>query len=309
PPMIISKIEKPEALEVIDEIIDASDGIMVARGDLGIEIPPEKVPLVQKKLIRACNNAGKPVITATQMLDSMIRNPRPTRAEASDVANAILDGTDALMLSGETAAGKYPVEAVRTMASIAFEMEQAMLAPEGRGWRAPAHVSHRSDDVTDAVSYSTCETAESLGASAIITATSSGRTARSVARYRPHTRVVAVTPNAITQRQLMLTWGIMPLLSKVAGEAQTVVRDSVARAVEAGLVKPGDRVVITAGIANNLPGQTNVMLIEQVEDAGRIDFPESPGDQKNQTNPWGARLCSPLHGWANVHRVGTMRPL
>jgi pyruvate kinase len=273
PPQVISKIEKPEALEVIDEIIDASDGIMVARGDLGIEIPPEKVPAVQKALIQRCNKAGKPVITATQMLDSMIRNPRPTRAEASDVANAILDGTDAIMLSGETASGKFPLESVQTMASIAAEMERTLVfRTDNEDWGPPPHVNIHANNVTDAVSFSTCETAYSLGAAAIITATSSGRTAKSVARFRPDTPIIAVTPNGTTQRQLMLTWGVIPLLSEVVGEVQTIVQDGVRIAAEAGHVKNGDRVIITAGIANNMPGQTNLMMVELVQKAGQVDF-------------------------------------
>ncbi len=259
---VIAKIEKPEALDYIEEIIAAADGIMIARGDLGIEIPPEKVPMVQKRLIRLANAAGKPVITATQMLDSMIRNPRPTRAEASDVANAILDGTDAIMLSGETASGKYPVEAVRTMVSIASEVEAATLAGP---WKHPPHIPSSSDNVTDAVAHATCDTAYDLCAAAIITATASGATARAVARYRPHTPIIAVTPNRIVQRQLMLSWGVIPLHAGRAESTDQILRGSIRQAVAAGLVHEGQRVVLTAGVANNMPGTTNLMTVELVQ--------------------------------------------
>jgi pyruvate kinase len=258
---VIAKIEKPEALDYIDEIIEASDGIMVARGDLGIEIPAEQVPMVQKKLIRAANAAAKPVITATQMLDSMIRNPRPTRAEASDVANAILDGTDATMLSGETAVGKYPVEAVRTMARIAHEVESAIQPGD---WTPPPYV-RRVDDITHAVSHATCDLAEDLHAAAIITATASGKTARAVASYRPHVPIVAATPYSIVQRQLTLSWGVIPLKSDADDNTDRVVHQCIQLAAGAGVVKEGDRVVLTAGVANNLPGSTNLIRVEKVE--------------------------------------------
>lgn len=266
-PLVISKIEKPEALKHIDEIINASDGIMVARGDLGIEIPPQKVPLAQKDLIYRCNQAGKPVITATQMLDSMIRNPRPTRAEASDVANAILDGSDAIMLSGETAAGNYPVEAVQTMVRIAQEVESAQMQSR---WTPPSHVITRPRDVTDSVSFSTVETAEAVGAAAIITATASGRTARGIARYRPHTPIIAVTTSYTTMRQLVLSWGVIPIYSGRVSTTDQIVTDSVDLASETGLVKDGDYIILTAGIANNLPGTTNLMLVERIGDLDRV---------------------------------------
>jgi pyruvate kinase len=234
----------------------------VARGDLGVEIPTETVPMVQKRLIHLCNAAGKPVITATQMLDSMIRNPRPTRAEASDVANAILDGTDAVMLSGETANGLYPLEAVETMVRIAAEVENAArFAP----WHPPAHVDAVSGgDVTDAVAHATCETACDLRARAIITATTSGRTARTVCKYRPHAVIIAVTPTAIVQRQLMLCWGVVSLDSERVGNTDQLIDNAVRRAVDAGLVAEGDRVVLTAGVAAYMPGTTNLMRVETV---------------------------------------------
>lgn len=262
PARVIAKIEKPQALDFIDEIIKAADGIMVARGDLGVEIPPETVPLVQKKLIHLCNAAGKPVITATQMLDSMIRNPRPTRAEASDVANAILDGTDALMLSGETASGQYPLESVETMARIAEQIESATLFGQ---WRPPEHVHKTSGgDVTDAVAHATCETAFDLRARAIITSTASGKTARSVCRYRPHTPIIAVTPDPATMRQLTVSWGVIPLPGSPSDNTDRVINAAIEQAVRAGLVKEGQRVVVTAGVASNMPGATNLMRVELV---------------------------------------------
>lgn len=259
---VIAKIEKPQALDRIEAIVEAADGIMVARGDLGIEIPAERVPVVQKRLIRLANAAGKPVITATQMLDSMMRNPRPTRAEASDVANAILDGTDALMLSGETAVGKYPLAAARTMVRIAEEIEQGALAAD---WAVPEHLQHRVDDVTDAVSHATCETACDLQAAAIIASTASGKTARNIAKYRPRTLIVAVTPSVVVQRQLMLSWGVIPLLGPRGGSADEVMRYGVHSARDAGLVEAGQRVVVTAGVTPNMPGTTNLMTVELVQ--------------------------------------------
>jgi len=277
PVRVIAKIEKPQALDHMEQIIAVADGIMVARGDLGIEIPPQRVPLVQKDLIRAANAAGKPVITATQMLDSMVRNPRPTRAEASDVANAILDGTDAIMLSGETATGKYPIEAVRTMVDIAQEIESKMLS---EAWGPPDYVEKAARDVTDAVSHATSETAEALRATAIITATASGRTARAVAKFRPHAPIIATTPHEIVQRQLMLSWGVFPLLSTRATRISRVIRHSIELAAKAGFVQEGNRVVITAGTANNLPGMTNLMSVEMVrtgDDAGPVEDDEEEG--------------------------------
>jgi pyruvate kinase len=262
PIKVIAKIEKPQALDVIDEIIAAADGIMVARGDLGIEIPAEKVPIVQKRLIRLANTAGIPVITATQMLESMIRGPRPTRAEASDVANAILDGTDAIMLSGETASGKYPLEAVQTMCRIAGEIEAATLIGP---WHPPEHVTHAKGNVTEAVSHATCETAYDLRAEAIIASTASGATARTIAKYRPHTKIIAVTPDPVVQRQLMLSWGVIPLLGLRVGSMDQILRNGIRAAYEAGLLKAGSPVVLTAGVTPNMPGTTNLMTVELVQ--------------------------------------------
>ncbi len=260
PVPVMAKIEKPEAIDSIDAIIAASDGIMVARGDLGIETAPEKVPMVQKMIIEKCNQAGVPVVTATQMLDSMIRNPRPTRAEASDVANAILDGTDAVMLSGETAAGLYPLESVRTMVSIAREVE----ASHRGEWVPPDRLRRSVTSVTDAVSHATCETAHDLRAAAIVTATASGRTATAVARYRPACPVIAVTPSPMVQRRLLMVRGVWPLLGKRALSTDAMLDGAIEVCIESGQIRRGDTVVITAGISPNMPGSTDLMKVETV---------------------------------------------
>ena len=248
---IISKIENQEGVDNLDEIIAVSDGIMVARGDLGVEIPTEEIPVVQKIMIKKCNEAGKPVITATQMLDSMIRNPRPTRAEVTDVANAIYDGTDAIMLSGETAAGKYPVEAVKTMATIAKRAEETM---------ANRHDVNKSKNVTDAISYATCTTAMDLEAKAIISSTSSGHTARMVSKFRPDCAIIATTSNECVRRQLALTWGVLPVMREKSTNTDQVIENSIKAAKEANYVHENDVVVITAG--GN--GTTNLIKVETV---------------------------------------------
>ncbi len=260
PVPVIAKIEKPEALNHIDDIIAEADGIMVARGDLGIEVAAEKVPMIQKMLIRKCNTAGKPVITATQMLDSMIRNPRPTRAEASDVANAIIDGTDAVMLSGETAAGKYPLQAIETMVKIAADVEQQAMET----WERPSFIQRPVSTVTDAVSHATCETAHDLGAAAILSATISGRTAEMLSRYRPPCPIYAITPSPITQRRLLVFHGVWPLLGERTESSRGVLDSALQQAKAAGLLNEGDTVVMTAGISPNLPGSTNLMRVESV---------------------------------------------
>jgi len=258
---IISKIENQEGVNNIDEIIEVSDGIMVARGDMGVELPAEKVPVIQKQIIHSCNRAGKPVITATQMLESMINNPRPTRAEASDIANAILDGTDATMLSGETAMGKYPVESVETMARIARETENSLPYKinvfEGQKEKMPS-------TVTDAVSYATCATANDLKASAIITSTRSGHTARMVSKYRPKSQIIAATPNHQVLRQLMLSWGVYPLFVEGTGDTDAIIDSSVKGALQAGLINSGDLVVITTGAPAGIQGTTNLMKVHTV---------------------------------------------
>ncbi|EQB86453.1 hypothetical protein M918_14015 [Clostridium sp. BL8] len=219
---IFSKIENRQGVNNIDEIIKYSDGIMVARGDLGVEIPAEEVPVVQKNIIKKCNEAGKPVITATQMLDSMIRNPRPTRAEASDVANAIFDGTDAIMLSGETANGKYPVEVVKTMAQIAITAEEHINYEENLKKKRKSHIPN----VPNAISLATCNTAMDLKASAIITATQSGHTARQVSKYRPECNIIACTPYEKVARSLALNWGVYPILTPKTETTDELIQNS-----------------------------------------------------------------------------------
>lgn len=256
---IIPKIENQEAVDNIDSIIEVADGLMVARGDLGVEISAEKIPVIQKNLIKKCNECGKPVITATQMLDSMIRNPRPTRAEASDVANAIFDGTDATMLSGESAAGDYPVEAVKTMARIA---EQAELSLDYK--QANQKMEKKPDTVTEAISLASCEAAYDLGTEAIITATGSGLTARMVSKYRPMTPIIAVTPNERVQHFLTLSWGVYPLLVPQSNSTDDMIDNAVSIALDNGLVKNGDLVTITAGAPIGIPGTTNLIKVDVV---------------------------------------------
>jgi pyruvate kinase len=259
PVPIMAKIEKPQALEHLDEIIDAADAVMVARGDLGIEIPPEDVPMAQKRVIGACNHAGIPVVTATQMLDSMIRNPRPTRAEASDVANAILDGTDAIMLSGETSIGSYPLEAVQTMARIASQVEGHRDEAPRRAFRPVP--GDRTRSIANAVGHSARDIAQHLGAAAIIAPTASGYTARVMSSYRPHTPIVAITPDPSVQRRLMLYWGVTPLLAPRTENTDQMIRQAVHAARERKLIADGDTVVITAGTALSEPGTTNLVRV------------------------------------------------
>jgi pyruvate kinase len=257
---IIAKIEKPEAVECIDAILAVSDGLMVARGDLGVEVPVEEVPLIQKRLIRLANQAGKPVITATHMLDSMMRNPRPTRAEASDVANAILDGSDAVMLSGETAVGRYPVASVQTMARIAALTEQAIPHEE---WLRRAF-DRVAPSVMEAIGQVASEMASELGAAAIITSTVTGSTARRVASHRPATPIVAPTPRLSTFRELALVWGVVPLLVDEFSDTDTMITTATAAARDKGMVKDGDLVIITAGVPLGGTGLTNIIKVHQV---------------------------------------------
>lgn len=254
---IISKIENQEGVDNIDEILEVSDGLMVARGDLGVEIPTEDIPIVQKDLIKKCNILGKPVITATQMLDSMIRNPRPTRAEVTDVANAIFDGTDAIMLSGETAAGKYPVESVKTMASIAIRAEQTLDYEEILKSKAKL----RQLNITNSISHATCSTAIELGASAIITATASGYTARMVSSYRPAAPIIAATNSVIVTRQMGLVWGVYPLLIEKGTSTDDVFEKSVQSALEMDYISSGDLIIITAGVPVGIAGTTNLINV------------------------------------------------
>ncbi|GGA81949.1 pyruvate kinase [Ornithinibacillus halotolerans] len=259
---IIPKIENQEGVDNIDSILEVSDGLMVARGDLGVEIPAEDVPLVQKQLIRKCNTAGKPVITATQMLDSMQRNPRPTRAEASDVANAIFDGTDAIMLSGETAAGNYPVESVQTMHNIAIKTETAL--------DHSSILKNRSQSVdmtmTDAISQSVTHTAMNLSVSAIVTPTESGHTARMISKYRPQAPIIAVTYNEHINRQLSLVWGVTAIHGEKANSTDEMLDGAIDLGLQANLLKHGERVVVTAGVPVGESGTTNLMKVHIIGD-------------------------------------------
>ena len=261
-PLILAKLEKHEAVEAFADILAMADGIMVARGDLGVELPAPQVPLLQKRFIAAANAAGKPVITATQMLESMTEQPQPTRAEVSDVANAVFDGTDAIMLSGETAVGRYPVEAVRMMDAIARTAEQPRSGRARRRWSTPG--------VTDAIAGVSVELAVELAASAIICATTSGHTARMVARYRPATRIVAATHDATVWRQLTFTWGVTQLLGAQIDSTDELIESRIALAQQAGVVATGDLVVIVAGVPVSQPGTTNMVKVHRVGDPVRL---------------------------------------
>jgi len=253
--LVVAKIEKKEALEVYEEIVVAADAVMVARGDLGVEIDPAMVPIWQKRIIHAAVVAGKPVITATQMLQSMVDSPRPTRAEASDVANAIYDATSAVMLSGETAIGEYPVEAVRTMAEIARAVEEDI---ELAG-RAPQPWTGGRTGVSNAISHGACEVAHRVEAAAIVTATFSGATARAVARNLPAQPIVAVSPNQRVVNQLALCWGVFPLLGERRGSFEEIVGEVNGLLLAGGVGQPGEVVVITAGLQTNESGKTNLI--------------------------------------------------
>lgn len=261
---VIAKIEKPEAVEVIDEIIEEADGIMVARGDLGIEIPSEQVPLVQKKIIERCRVAGKPVITATQMLDSMINNPRATRAESSDVANAVLDGTDAVMLSGETAAGKYPVEAVKTMAKIIRSVEENSdgiyysLKYKKPDWK--------EKQIIESLAYSCVTIAENVDAKAISTITHSGNTAKRIAKFRPRVPIVAFTESQIVRRQLNLVWGVQSVRLDEIFDTDMSVKMMEDYLVNHGMVNKGDRIIIATGMPLAKRGRTNMIKVSTIDE-------------------------------------------
>ena len=256
---IIAKIEKPQAVDNVDSILEAADGVMIARGDLGLEIDLVRVPLVQKMIIRKANSVGKPVITATQMLVRMVDNPRPTRAETADVANAILDGTDAVMLSEETAAGSYPLEAAQMMHRIAMEVESSVDEGKFRWGDLDGETT-----VSDAISRSAYNIARGTGAAAIITPTWSGSTARLVARFRPAQDIIAATPNKAAVYFLSLCWGIAPLLVASAGTTEEQFSFAVNAARNAGWVRPGDLVVITGGTPLHIPGTTNFIKVQRV---------------------------------------------
>ena len=259
---VISKIETQQGVAHAEEILRASDGLMVARGDLGVEMPAEEVPLVQKELIRKCLDAGKPVITATQMLESMVSHNRPTRAEASDVANAIFDGSDAVMLSAETAVGRYPLDAVRTMARIAERTEQALPFREMLARRAAAS----GTTVTDAISYATAVAAQNLAAAAILTVTETGLTARAVAKYRPRNPILAMTARPEVVRHLSVVWGVLPVASARDATTERTLERAVGVALDRGVIQQGDLVVITAGAPGVVHGSTNMLKVLTVGD-------------------------------------------
>jgi len=250
---IIAKIEKHEALQNFDEILAIVDGVMIARGDLGVEIPVERVPRMQKMLIHKANAAGKPVITATQMLKSMVESPRPTRAEVTDVANAVLDGSDAVMLSEESAIGAFPEETVKTMSRIAEDAETVL------PFTGEAVVGDRSPGQQEAVAHAACRLAADVGAAAIITCTQSGSTTRLVAKYRPRQPVFGMTPAAETLRRLALSWGVLPVMIKASDSQDALEAEAIRLAVESGHVKPGETVVITAGLPLHVTGTTNTI--------------------------------------------------
>ena len=256
PAHVIAKIEKAEAVDALGDVLTETDAVMVARGDLGVEIGPAMVPLLQKRIILACLERGKPVITATQMLESMVHHAEPTRAEASDVANAILDGTSALMLSGETAVGEFPVEAVTTMDRIARAVEPSI------GYRHQPPQAEDEPTVGQAMSNAACDLAEALGATALVIPTFTGRTASAVARLRPHKPILALTHHAPSLQQMALEWGVTPLAIRECKDVEDLWATSLDAARESELVSAGDRIVITAGTAVNMPGTTNVIKVD-----------------------------------------------
>jgi pyruvate kinase len=257
---VMAKIERHEAIDALDEIVEAADGVMVARGDLGIELPLARVPLLQKEIISCCNASGKPVVTATQMLESMIGNPRPTRAEVSDIANAVLDGTDAVMLSGETAVGRYPIRAAQVMARVAARAEL--------GWDFESRLQESTQrpcaTITDGICQAAVNLARDLNAAAIISATSSGHTALMAAMYRPQPPIIAVTPDVATQRRLTLAWGVRPLLAPRGRNTDELIVNAIQQAREAGHVRPRDLVIAVAGVPAGVPGRTNLVKVEVV---------------------------------------------
>ena len=258
---VVAKIEKPQAVEAIDKITDLTDVIMVARGDLGVEVPPERVPTIQKDIIRMCNQKGIPVITATQMLDSMITHPRPTRAEASDVANAIVDGSDAVMLSGETASGMYPVEAVKTMDRIIRVMEENM----DPRWDLKRRIPDLVYPISYAIGYSATHSADLVNATAIVCLTQSGSTASMISRFRPGKPIIALTSQEKTFNRLPLLWGVTALLTGGFKEnIDSVIEDLKTQLVVLGIVKPGDTIVFTAGIPFNHRRSTNMLRVEEI---------------------------------------------
>ena len=264
---VIAKIEKHEAVNAFDSILEVSDAIMVARGDLGIEIDAEEVPSVQKNIIKKSNLEGKPVITATQMLNSMIISPRPTRAEVSDVANAIIDGSDAVMLSGETAVGKYPVKALEMMVRITRETEKTLdydaILRNNAILRKKLGIPHNT--ITEAISFAACEIGNILCVDAIITSTESGFTARQVSKSRPRSMIIGTSPNQWVVRQLMLSWGVIPILTRSSKNIDSMIEEDIRAAKEKNYISSKDTVVITAGVLVNKPGSTNLINVREID--------------------------------------------
>ena len=261
---IIAKIENQEGVDNIDSIIEVTDAVMVARGDMGVEIPIEKVPIIQKSIIRKCNKAGKIVITATQMLDSMIRNSLPTRAEASDICNAIFDGTDAIMLSGESASGSFPIEAAKTMSRIAKETEahleyQHLINSNLYEFNDPNVI-----DYADAISYSTCRTSIVVDAKAIVAATKSGATARLISKYRPKCPIVAITPTEDVQRKLSLNFGVFPIKCCMYNTTDEILEQAKTIAKNNNFATTGDSIIVAAGMPTTQTGGTNMLKIEKL---------------------------------------------
>ncbi|MBU2563761.1 MAG: pyruvate kinase [Actinobacteria bacterium] len=265
--MVIAKIEKLEAVENFDSILNSADAVMVARGDLGIEMDPEEIPNIQKRIIKKANMLGKPVITATQMLDSMMRNPRPTRAEVSDVANAIIDGSDSVMLSGETAVGKYPLESLKMMVKIINKTEASLdydtILRNNTIMRKKLKIDRNT--ITEAISFASCEIANMLNAKAIISSTESGHTARQVSKNRPRSMIIGASPNQRVVRQLMISWGVVPAKTKFTKNIDMMIDESINVSKKLKYINIGDRVVITAGVLVNKPGSTNLINVKEVE--------------------------------------------
>ncbi len=257
---LIAKIESREGVQNLDEIIRVADGLMVARGDLGVEIPVEQIPIVQKDMIQRCYRASKPVITATQMLDSMIRNPRPTRAEVTDIANAIFDGTSAIMLSGETASGKYPIESIQTMRRIAETTENSIDYWKAFRSAEPGNTS----SITNAISHATCTTAMDLNASAIVAVTTSGGTARRISGFRPACPIVAATTDKKARRQLRLSWGVFPIFTDVVTATDDLFTIAAESAERSGFAQNGDIIVVTAGVPLDTSGTTNMLKVQMI---------------------------------------------
>ncbi len=258
---IIAKIEKPEAVKNFDEILNVSDGIMIARGDLGVEIPAQEVPMIQKSIIKKCNSVGKLVITATQMLDSMIHNPIPTRAEASDVANAVLDGTDAVMLSGETSIGKYPLESVKIMNDIALNAEQYLLQPNDNDLEIPLDLA---DNLFDSVGRAMTKMSEQVNASAIVVFTYKGRTARNFAKFRPKAKIIAISNSFETMNNLCLRWGVTSIFMDEIHKENVVIEEAKKLILNAGLVKQDDIVIFTAGAPYSEKSRVNWLRFEVI---------------------------------------------